>query len=87
MIANWLHHQVIDKAQVKDCLREMSQIVDEQNSRDKTYIGYNNQDIPLEHTIAFKAARDLILYGVQELNGHTEKVLHSRRVLFKATQQ
>ena len=87
LIANWLHHQVIDKSQVEDCLREMSHIVDKQNSRDKTYIGYNNQEIPLEHTIAFKAAQDLIFNGVQELNGYTESVLHFRRVQFKATQQ
>ena len=86
-IANWLHHQVIDRAQVEDCLREMSHIVDKQNSRDKTYIGYNTQEIPLEHTIAFKAAQDLIFNGVQELNGYTESVLHSRRVQFKAAQQ
>ena len=66
---------------------EMSHIVDKQNSRDKTYIGYNNQEIPLEHTIAFKAAQDLIFNGVQELNGYTESVLHFRRVQFKAAQQ
>lgn len=86
LVANWLHHGVVSKQQIEECLTEMSKIVDEQNSHDKTYIGYNNQKLPLEATIAFKAAQELIYNGVNELNGYTEPVLHSRRAEFKASQ-
>ena len=83
LIANWIHHGVVTKNDVEVCLLKMTKVVDLQNCSDNSYIGYNNQNKPVQTTIAFKAAQELIFNGVTELNGYTEQVLHNRRVEFK----
>ena len=72
-IANWLHHGIVSRAQVRATFEKMAALVDEQNSGDPDY---RNMAPDFEQSIAFQAALDLVFEGVDEPNGYTERVLH-----------
>ncbi|MCT1433800.1 MULTISPECIES: malate synthase G [Dietzia] len=81
MLANWIRHDIITADDVEDSLRRMAEIVDKQNAGDDAY---RNMAPDFEKSIAWQAARELILEGTKQPSGYTEPILHRRRREFKA---
>ena len=75
-IANWLHHGLVDEAQVRSTFARMAEVVDRQNAGDS---GYRPMAVDLATSTGFQAALDLVFNGRAEPNGYTENVLHARR--------
>ena len=79
-IANWIHHGITTKIQVKEIMKEMAKIVDKQNESDKNYIKMSDN---FEKSLAFNTACNLIFKGKDQPSGYTEPLLHSNRIAKK----
>jgi len=80
-MANWLHHGVVDKAQVRATLKRMAKVVDQQNAGDAAYTNMSGR---LKESAAFQAASDLVFKGMAQPSGYTEPLLHAWRLKVKA---
>ena len=80
-IANWLHHGVVDEAEVRETFARMAALVDEQNAGEP---GYPPMTDDLEASESFQAALELVLSGREEPAGYTERALTAWRQKAKA---
>jgi malate synthase len=81
LIANWLHHGLVDETTVRETFARMAALVDEQNAREP---GYEPMAKDLDASPSFQAALELVFTGRTEPNGYTERVLTTWRRKAKA---
>jgi malate synthase len=80
-VANWLVHGIVSHEEVEAALERMAAVVDRQNEGDPFY---RPMATDFAGSLAFQAARALILEGAAQPSGYTEPLLHRHRLALKA---
>ena len=79
-IANWLYHNLVSEDQVREAMKKMALVVDDQNKADPLY----KPMAPSYDGLAFEAACNLAIQGRTQPSGYTEPILHQTRLKFKS---
>jgi malate synthase len=79
-VANWLLHGVVTREEVEEAFGRMAAVVDHQNAGDPSYRAMARDP---EGSFAYRAARALVLEGVDQPSGYTEPLLHAYRLALK----
>jgi malate synthase len=82
-IANWLRHGLVTRDEVATIFERMASVVDQQNAGDPDYQPMAGNF----HSIAFQAALDLAVRGVDQPSGYTEPILHAARERVKTERE
>ncbi len=80
-IANWLHHGLVSAEVVRETMRRMANLVDQQNSGDADY---EPMAPDYDSSVPFAAAVELVFSARDEPSGYTERVLRTHRRAVKA---
>jgi len=80
-MANWLLHGVATQAEADSAFGRMAAKVDGQNAGDPLYRTMAGNE---GSSLAYQAARALVVEGVEQPNGYTEPLLHAYRLRAKA---
>jgi malate synthase len=79
-VANWLLHGIVSAQEVEAALIRMAAVVDRQNAHDPLY---RPMALNPGGSVAFQAARALVLDGAEQPSGYTEPLLHRHRLALK----